>query len=412
MRLGAHPVRFTAQVILLNFPAVAGINMTHEDFGRLTREPRRPPAGDAADSRASRPPAMNAPIPGEHSAMPLVSVIVLNYNGASWLERCLGSLRQQTIFARIEVLVADNASPDRSDQLAAALLQDWSNGRVIQHGQNLGFCEGNNRAAIQARGQYLLFLNNDTWLEPDCLEKLITETARAGAQASMPLVMNYDDESFQSQGASGFDIFGLPSTRCYHSDLREVLMPEGSAYLIERALFQELGGFDPEFFMYADEFDLSWRVWVSGHKAVSVPAARLHHRGAAAVNPKGGKAIRELRTSDTKRYFANRNGLLCLLKNAQHILLGMVFLQLILLAFEALVALAIVRRWSFIKRAYWRAVVDCWRLRHHIGKERRRLRSIRRRSDWSMLRFVRWRFNRLGELAHVRRIGAPKVSAG
>ena len=341
-----------------------------------------------------------------------MSVIVLNYNGTPWLERCLGSLRRQTLFDRIEILVADNASPDRSDQLAAALMQGWPNGRVIRHGENLGYCEGNNRAAAQARGRYLFFLNNDTWLEPDCLEKLMAETARAGAQASMPLVMNYDDESFQSLGASGFDIFGLPSTRCYHSDLRVVLMPEGSAYLIERALFQELGGFDAEFFMYADEYDLSWRVWVSGHKAVSVPAARLHHRGAVAVNPKGGKAVQELRTSDTKRFFANRNGLLLLLKNTQHILLVMVFLQLLLLAIEALVALMIVRRWSFIKRAYWGAVADGWRLRHHIMKERRRLRACRRRSDWRMLRFLRWRFNRLGELAHVKRIGLPRVSDG
>jgi GT2 family glycosyltransferase len=121
-----------------------------------------PTAAKASPEGTAAPPA----------GRPLVSIIVLNYNGARWLERCLGSLRQQTIFERMEVLVADNASPDGSDRLAADYMRGWPNGRVIQHGENLGYCEGNNRAALQAKGEWFLFLNNDTWTEPDCLETL------------------------------------------------------------------------------------------------------------------------------------------------------------------------------------------------------------------------------------------------
>ncbi|HEY5909413.1 MAG TPA: glycosyltransferase, partial [Verrucomicrobiae bacterium] len=91
---------------------------------------------------------------------------MLNYNGARWLERCLKSLRNQSIFDQLEILVADNASPDNSASLAADLMSGWPNGRVIQHGMNLGFCVGNNRAAERASGEYVFFLNNDTWLEP------------------------------------------------------------------------------------------------------------------------------------------------------------------------------------------------------------------------------------------------------
>jgi GT2 family glycosyltransferase len=340
----------------------------------------------------------------------LVSVIVLNYNGARWLGRCLESLRAQTIFDQLEVILADNVSNDSSERLGKQIVEGWPRGVFVQHRQNLGYCEGNNRAAEAARGRYLLFLNNDTWLEAGCLEQLLAEVQRAGAGAATPLILNYEDDSFQSLGAFGFDLFGLASTRACAAQTRPVLMPEGCAYLIERELFQELGRFDPQFFMFADEFDLSWRVWISGRQAVAVPSARLHHRGAAQVNPAGGGATVEFRTSDTKRYYTNRNGLLVLLKNAQHLLLLLVPLQLGLLAIEAIAGLALVRRWSFVRRAYWDALVSCWRLRQHILAERRRIRQFRRRGDLWMLRFLRWRLNRWDELQRLRQFGAPKVT--
>ena len=139
------------------------------------------------------------------SAQPWISVVILNYNGERWLNRCLDSLRNQSIFDHIEVIVADNASPDGSAEIAAELMRNWSNGRVVEHGENLGYCEGNNRAAAHANGQYLLFLNNDTWLEPECLDHLLREVNRSGAAAATPLVLNYENDSFQSLGAGGFD---------------------------------------------------------------------------------------------------------------------------------------------------------------------------------------------------------------
>jgi len=340
---------------------------------------------------------------------PTVSVIILNYNGARWLERCLASLKAQTILDKLEVIVADNQSSDGSDELAGRLLADFPAGRLLQNGGNLGYCEGNNRPAREAKGEYLLFLNNDTWLEPDCLEKLMSEVSKTGADAATPLICNYEDDSFQSLGAGGFDLFGLSSTRLPHSDTREVLMPEGCAYLIRRTLFERLGGFDSEFFMYADEMDLSWRVWLSGHQAVAVPAAKLHHRSAAAANPTGGGNIVELRTNATTRYYSNRNSLLVLLQNAQHVLLLLVVLQAGLLAGEALLAILLTRNREFVRRAYWEALSHCWRLRHHVHQQRRSVRKFRARSDWWMLRFLRFRLNRWDEIQRMRRLGWPKV---
>ena len=339
-----------------------------------------------------------------------VSIIVLNYNGLAWLERCLDSLANQDFREPYEIIVADNASTDGSDRLAEQLCQKIPHARFLQNGGNLGFCEGNNRPARTARGEFLLFLNNDAWLERDCLRQLHLAMLETRAEAACPLILNYEDQTFQSIGAAGFDIFGLPADRSPRTGHQPVLMPEGCAYLIRREVFAALGGFDPEIFMYADEYDLSWRLWISGGVATTVPEARVHHRGAANVNPVGGGSVVEFRTSDTKRYYANRNCLLVLLKNAQHLLLGALLLQLGLLACEALVSLLLVRRWSFVRRAYWEAVRDCWRLRDHIRRERRKIQAIRRRGDLEMLDFLTLSLNRWDELKRMARFGLPKVA--
>lgn len=342
---------------------------------------------------------------------PLISVIILNYNGARWLKRCLASLQRQTILRQLEVIVADNQSSDGSDLLAMELLADFARGKFVQNGGNLGYCEGNNQPAKTACGDFLFFLNNDTWLEPDCLEKLLSEVERLNADAATPLICNYEDDSFQSLGAAGFDIFGLSSTRLAHSETREVLMPEGCAYLIRRDVFIKLGGFDAAFFMYADEMDLSWRVWLAGGKCIAVPRARMHHRGAATANPSGGGTIVEIRTNATTRYYSNRNSLLVLMKNAQHILLILVVLQIMLLVIEGVLAAILTRDWNFVRRAYWRSVADCWTLRCHVRQARQTIRRFRARSDWWMLRFFRLRINRWDELLRVSRLGIPKISA-
>ena len=343
--------------------------------------------------------------------VPLLSVILLNFNGGPWLKRCLDSLRAQTIYQQIEVVVADNASQDGSERLAAELVKDWPEARVQPLGTNLGYSAGNNRAAERVQGRYLFFLNNDTWLEPDCLERLLHEMQSAGAVAATPLVMDYTDGTVQFASYGGFDPFGLLSPQVNWSNRQDLFVAGGCSLLIKADWFQELGGFDPEFFMYADEYDLCWRVWLAGGKVVLAPSARLHHRSAAVVNPRGGDQLLEIRTSDTKRYYANRNGLLVLLKNSQHLLLAMVPLQMMLLAMEALVMGALTWRWSHVRRAFADALWDCWRLRRHILAERRRLRTLRQHGDFWMLRFLRWRLNRWMELRRWFRFGLPEVDA-
>ncbi len=342
---------------------------------------------------------------------PLVSVISLNFNGGTWLPRCLESLSQQTVLDRIQIIVADNASTDGSDQLARDLLaRVGTEGKVLQNGANLGYCEGNNRGAAPATGKYLLFLNTDTWLEKDCIERLVTAVEATKADAASPLVLDYDNDNFQTNGAAGFDLFGYLTGPKGPSPKGTIFAAPGCALLVKNDVFQRVGGFDPEFFMYADETDLAWRLTLCGAVTITVPEARVHHRGAVTANPKGGEKVVEFRTNEMVRFFATRNSFLVILKNAQHLLLLSCFSQGLWVCLEMFAVLAITRRWSTIRHTYLRAFADLWRLRHHILRERVRVHKLRKHNDFWMLSFLRLRPGRWQDVEKILRLGAPTVN--
>jgi GT2 family glycosyltransferase len=348
---------------------------------------------------------------GTASDSPLISIIVLNCNGAGWLPKCFETILGQTIIGQIETIMVDNKSTDDSVAVARPLLSKFPNAAIVRLDVNQGFCGGNNAGAREARGKWLLFLNNDTWMEPDCMEKLVAGTEKIDAAASTPLVLNYPDNSFQDFGFYGFDIFGLPSGSSSITGTREIFIAGGCSYFIRNDVFNQIGMFDAEFFIYSDDTDLSWRVWIAGYKVAGISEARLHHRGAAGVNPSGGIETVEFRTTDRKRFLTNRNSLLTLLKDGRHLLLLTIPPQIMLLFVESLVGAVILRRWSFARESFWSVLADLWRLRGHVMQERKRIAGFRRHSDFWMLRFFRLRPNRWFEITRLFKFGLPRVDA-
>lgn len=348
---------------------------------------------------------------GGSEGQPLVSIIVLNYNGANWLPKCFASLKNQTISRQIEAIMVDNHSTDDSVAEARKWFADFPSACIVRNPENLGFCKGNNAGARAANGKWLLFLNNDTWLENDCMEKLIAGTETAGAAASTPLVLNYPDSSYQDFGFYGFDFFGLPSPSAVATHTREIFIAGGCSYLIRADVFNRIGMFDAEYFIYSDDADLSWRTWIAGHKVAGIYEAKLHHRGAAGVNPQGGIATIEFRTNDRKRFLTNRNTVLTLLKNCQHVLLLLLVPLIPLLFVESVVGALLLRRPSFVKASFVDAMADCWRLRGHVARQRKAVAGFRRHSDFWMLRFFKFRLNRWDEVKRTAKFGLPRVDA-
>jgi GT2 family glycosyltransferase len=326
---------------------------------------------------------------GEDAGALLVSIIAVNYNCKKWLERFFSSIRAQTIFDKIELILVDNTSTDGSAEMCKEQLATWPNGVFLPTGGNFGFGGGNNRGAAIARGKYFLFINPDVWFEPDCLEKLVQGIEAAGTGAGCARVMDYDSETIQTLGSRGFDIFGCAVAV---GDKQQMPRPftVSTFFFLRQDLFQKVGKFDEEFFLYAEEMDLSWRVWISGDAITLVSSAKIHHQGASS----GDRTV-ENRTNESKRFYANRNQLLTILKDARGLLLVLALNQIALIAVEAVVGALLARRFSFMHWSLLKPVADCWRLRGHIAAERQRIRSFRRRGDlWILRRFLTYRFGR------------------
>jgi len=345
----------------------------------------------------------------ETGHVPWISVIIVCHNDGKWLPRCLESLRAQTIFDRIEVIVADNASSDGTDEQAQRLISGWPNARLLPTGGDNGFAVACNRGAHVARGRYLYLLNPDTWLESDCLEQLYRGVEQTQASAGSAIIYEYEDDTVQHKGSHAFDVFCCPLTPRAGRDPKRLFCINGFTF-IRRDFFLRIGMLDERMFMYVEELDLSWRIWLSGGTLVPVLSARIHHRGAALVNPAGGTRVVENRTSVQKRYLANRNCLLTIAKNSQHILLLALLTYGGLLLVETLATLLMTRSWRVAKHTCLDALWDCCRMHGHIRDQRKRIKALRQRGDFWILRFFRLGFGRWNEIRKMIKLGFPKIN--
>jgi GT2 family glycosyltransferase len=339
-----------------------------------------------------------------------ISLVILNYQGEPWLGRCLESICAQTAFARLEVVVVDNVSTDKSREICESFRARLPQLQFIANRENLWYCEGNNIGARAASSPLLFFLNNDVWLEPDCVERLLAAATNADADIFAVRVLDYADNHFQGFGALGFDWLGCVVSVPDHRQPRRLFSAYGCAFVIRKKCFERVGGFPAEVQAYTDEIDLAWRVWISGGSVISEPAAKVHHRGAAAANAAGGGRLVEFRTNEAKRFLAVRNGTLFWLKNGQHVLRLMLLPHLLLYFCEAIVWLALTRRCRFVWRSYAGGVAAAFRMGATTRKWRKHNNRMRRHGDFWMLRFWHLKLGRWAEVRSLAKLGWPKVN--
>lgn len=210
-----------------------------------------------------------------------MTVVVLNYNGMRFLDECLSSLANQT-YRDFEVVVVDNGSTDGSAQYLA---QRYSGEcRLLFNERNLGFATGNNRALALARGELIVFLNNDTRTDPHWLRELVTAADRypeAGSLASQirsyqrPDVLDTAGIIIYRDGMSRG--LGRMQPAAVFCEQREVFAPSGCAALYRRRVLDEIGGFDDDFFAYCEDMDLGMRARLAGWTSRYIPTARVYH---------------------------------------------------------------------------------------------------------------------------------------
>lgn len=217
--------------------------------------------------------------------MPLVSIIILNWNGLVHLPDCLESLKKQT-FGDFECVMVDNGSSDGSlDYLEKH--HPWV--RLIRLDKNTGFAAGNVTGYAHSSGKYIVALNNDTIVEPDWLEQLVKkadELPEAGMIGSR-ICSDYDRDVIDSLGMN-ICIDGM-SRGAFRgrkfSQLKnipeKILLPSACAALYKRAMLDETGFFDESFFAYCEDTDLGLRGRLAGWDAVLAKDAVVYHKYSA-----------------------------------------------------------------------------------------------------------------------------------
>jgi GT2 family glycosyltransferase/LmbE family N-acetylglucosaminyl deacetylase len=214
------------------------------------------------------------------------SVVIVNYNGRHHLEKCLPSL-ERSVPRPGEVILVDNGSAD--DSLAwVRAHHPWV--KVLPMGANLGFGEANRRGALGARGDLLVLLNSDTVVEEGWLGPLLAPLCEGSevAASCSTLRLLATPELLNGLGggmsrlAYAFDHgFRFPyeewAPQSGEPRRRDVLFPTAAAMAMRRNEFLDVGGFDPAFFMYHEDVDLGWRLWLLGRRVVVCRDSVVRH---------------------------------------------------------------------------------------------------------------------------------------
>ncbi|OUJ72759.1 dTDP-Rha--alpha-D-GlcNAc-pyrophosphate polyprenol alpha-3-L-rhamnosyltransferase [Hymenobacter crusticola] len=239
----------------------------------------------------------------------------MNWNGQELLRQFLPSVLAYADGAR--VIVADNASTDDS---VGVLRREFPGVELIQHAENLGFCEGYNHALRQVDAAYYVLLNSDVavtpgWLQP--LRALFAE--RPHLAACQPKIRSYAEPAkFEYAGAGGgyLDKLGYPFCRGrlfdtlepdtgQYDDAQPVAWATGACMVVRAAAWHALGGLEKAFFAHMEEIDLCWRFWNAGYE--------VWYQGGSTVYHVGGGTLPK--SNPRKTYLNFRNGLALVYKN-------------------------------------------------------------------------------------------------
>jgi GT2 family glycosyltransferase len=219
---------------------------------------------------------------------PIVSVVVVNWNGADHLDECLESLRRQTIRDAMQVVIVDNGSTDGSFDI---LRRFEGLIRLIRNETNVGFAVATNQGITASNTAYVALLNNDTVAEPDWLERLVEamETAPDIGSCACKILSYYDREVLDNTGHVVF-ADGLTRGRGrlerdlgQYDAVEEVFCASGCAVLLRRKMLDDVGLMDEAFFAYCEDADLGFRARLRDWHCVYVPKAVIYHKFSAST---------------------------------------------------------------------------------------------------------------------------------
>jgi hypothetical protein len=275
------------------------------------------------------------------------AVVILNWNGKTFLEQFLPSLIKNTSNPETEIIIADNDSKDDSLDF---LNKNYPNLRQIILDKNYGYTGGYNRALKQIEAEYFVLLNSDIEVTENWLTPLISiMDSDKSIAACQPKILSFDTKNnFEYAGAAGgfIDKFAYPfcrgrilntieSDEGQYNDSCDIFWATGASLMVRAEIYNKTGGLDDDFFAHMEEIDLCWRLKNMGYRIVYNPNSVIYHVGGGTLP----------NNSPFKLYLNFRNNLFLLYKNLpKGTLFSVLFSRMIL---DGLSALTFLLKLSF-----------------------------------------------------------------
>lgn len=250
-----------------------------------------------------------------------VSIIIPNWNGKKFIEVCLRSVLASQFDETYEVIVVDNGSTDGSREMAQAIFDgqtevcvpDTVRTHSVHLPKNMGFARACNEGMYNAQGEYIVLLNNDVEVATDWLQELVAGMERhpdCGMGTSK--MIQYDNHDQFYNTGDVFDIrcagggrgFGVMNTGQYEEE-EYVFGACAGAGIYRRSLFEEIGYFDEDFFIFAEDVDINLRAQLVNQRCIYLPKALVYHWGTATVGFNSNRHV----------FLFCRNDLFVLVKN-------------------------------------------------------------------------------------------------
>lgn len=224
--------------------------------------------------------------------LPLVSIIIVNYNGYYLLQDCIKSVLNNK-YQNIEIIIADNGSTDQSiSKIKSDFHQQLSKIKIVDLKKNLGPSLARNLAFKQSKGKIIAFLDNDTIVKNDWIINALPlfKNPEIGAVQSKLLLIEHPkklDYVGEYLGSLGF----LKSIAKYeeidkhqYDNIKYILAAKSAGMFIRRQAFIDAGMFDPDYFIFMEETDLGWRSWLQGYKNTFAPNSIVFHKFSSTKN--------------------------------------------------------------------------------------------------------------------------------
>lgn len=243
---------------------------------------------------------------------PLVSVIIVNYNGKKYLLNCLKGVFANN-YPNYEVIMADNDSTDGSIEAVEKKYGKRKNFQVLKLKKNYGPAYARNRGVEKAKGKYLAFLDNDTLTEKNWLVPLVEAMERdksiGACQCKLLLIrerhrIDYVGDYLSQFGFLVQRVEGGEIDKGQADQKVEILSAKSAAMIIRKDVFKKAGGFDEDYFIYLEETDLGWRTWLVGHRIIFIPESRVYHEFGTSQVILGEKQNYLVKFHGTKNYIA------------------------------------------------------------------------------------------------------------